>query len=158
MGCQKHLFWGPFRGVTNGGSGVSIGGVEILRAGKYSHHHRFSLIASRGRELQEVVEKHPSDTQTYPNRSPLPYLRICSNEQMSKMSKHLGIPSYFFTAKSCQIISSTLCIFSSEMAVELSFQVMGGQQKHTVTWRSFCKKTTGIFQGEVGSKVPSFRI
>ena len=31
MGCQNHLFGGPFRGVTFGGSGVSIGGVGSLR-------------------------------------------------------------------------------------------------------------------------------
>ena len=30
MGCQNHLFGGP-RGVTFGGSGVSIGGVGSLR-------------------------------------------------------------------------------------------------------------------------------
>ena len=32
MGCQNHLFWGPR--VSLGGSGVSIGGFTILRAGK----------------------------------------------------------------------------------------------------------------------------
>ena len=30
-GVSKTPFWGPFRGVTNGGSGVSVGGVKILR-------------------------------------------------------------------------------------------------------------------------------
>ena len=34
MGCQNHLFGGPFRGVTFGGSGFSIGGVRILRVGE----------------------------------------------------------------------------------------------------------------------------
>ena len=36
MGCQNHLFGGPFRGVTFGGSGVSIGGVGSLRVQDFS--------------------------------------------------------------------------------------------------------------------------
>ena len=38
MGCQVDTFFeAPFRGVTFGGSGVSIGGVKILRATQIEH-------------------------------------------------------------------------------------------------------------------------
>ena len=56
MGCQKHLLWGP-RGVTFGGSGVSIGGVKILRD---------EVIPARFR-FQKPVKKWSRDTIQNPN-------------------------------------------------------------------------------------------
>ncbi len=51
-----HLFGGPFRGVTFGGSGVSVGGVRSLRVLIFNSRLDFQGIAEKTRFLEAIGE------------------------------------------------------------------------------------------------------